>query len=158
MQQSHQIDFNAHLFAGGAAGFTLPDFIERAGTDAEHVVSVSQWAPDVNWPGAQEFANKYQARYGEVPGLHAAETYTALYLAADVLERANSLEKEDIRTALRNTDITESIFGPIKFDQTGQNNHEMVIMQVQNGQFVTVYPAKYAASELIYPVALWSDR
>lgn len=158
MQQSHEIDLNARLFAGGAAGFTLPDFIEQAGSDAEHAVSVSQWATDVNWPGAQEFTRKYQERYGELPGLHAAEAYTALYLAVDVLERANSLDKEKIQAALRDTDIEQTIFGPIKFDQTGQNEHEMVVMQIQNGQFVTVYPPEYAAAEPVYPVPPWSDR
>jgi branched-chain amino acid transport system substrate-binding protein len=158
MQQSHEIDFNPRLFAGYAAGFALPAFIERAGTDAENVVSVSQWTPDVSWPGAQEFAHKYQERYNEVPGLHAAETYAALFLAADVLERASSLDKEKIRAALSATDLDQSIFGPISFDQTGQNTHRMVVTQVQAGQFVTIYPAKYAAAELVYPVSSWSDR
>jgi branched-chain amino acid transport system substrate-binding protein len=83
VQQSHEIDFNPRLFAGGAAGFASPALIKRTGADAEYVVSVSQWTPDVNWPGAQEFARKYQERYDEVPGYHAAETYAALYLAAD---------------------------------------------------------------------------
>lgn len=158
MQQSREIDLNARLFAGGAAGFTLPAFIEQAGLDSEHIVSVSQWATDVNWPGAQEFTQKYQERYGEAPGYHAAETYTALYLAVDALERANSLDKEKIRAALRDTDIEQTIFGSIKFDQTGQNDHEMVVLQIQNGQFVTVYPPEYAAAEPVYPMSPWSDR
>ncbi len=158
MQQSHEIDLNPRLFTGGAAGFATPAFIERAGMGTEYVVSVSQWTPDVNWPGASEFARNYQERYGGAPGYHAAETYAALYLAVDVLERANSLDKNDIRAALRDTDIEQSIFGPIRFDQTGQNDHQMVVMQVQDGQFVTVYPAEYAAAELVYPVPPWSDR
>lgn len=158
MQQAREIDLNPRLFAGGAAGFASQSFIEQAGADAESVVSVSQWTPDVSWPGAQEFARKYEARYGEVPGYHAAETYAVLYLAADVLERANSLDKEELRQALLATDLDQSIFGPIKFDTTGQNEHKMVVMQVQNGRFVTVYPSEYAAAELVYPVPPWSER
>jgi branched-chain amino acid transport system substrate-binding protein len=156
MQQSREIDFNPRLFAGGAAGYASPSFIERAAADAENVVSVSQWTSDVTWAGAGEFARKYEERYGEAAGYHAAETYAALYLAVDVLERAGTLDKEAIQAALRNTNLEGTIFGPISFDEKGQNDHQMVVMQVQNSRFVTVYPDQYAAAEPVYPIPSWS--
>jgi branched-chain amino acid transport system substrate-binding protein len=158
IKQARELNLSPDLFVGGAAGFASQSFIDGAGPDAEYVLSASQWSSDVNWPGAGEFSDSYQDRYGEAPGYHAAAAYAALYLAADVLTRANSLDKGMIQAALLETDLQATIFGPIKFDGTGQNDHQMLMMQIQNGRFVTVYPTEYAAAPSISPMPPWASR
>jgi branched-chain amino acid transport system substrate-binding protein len=47
---------------------------------------------------------------------------------------------------------TESFFGKIKFDATGQNTFKpMSVIQVQNGAAVTVWPKESAEAKMIWP-------
>jgi branched-chain amino acid transport system substrate-binding protein len=156
--QARELNFSPELFVGGAAGFASQGFIDGAGSSAEYILTPSQWSPDVNWPGARDFSRNYEERYGATPGYHAAAAYAALYLAADVLKRANSIDKAKIQSALMTTDLQNSIFGPIKFDSAGQNDHHMLMIQVQNGRFVTVYPTEFAAAPTINPMPPWASR
>jgi branched-chain amino acid transport system substrate-binding protein len=155
---ARELNFSPELLVGGAAGFASQGFIDGAGASAEYILTPSQWSPDVNWPGARDFSLKYEQRYGNPPGYHAAAAYAALHLAADVLKRANSTDKEKIQAALVATDLQASIFGPIKFDSTGQNDHQMLMLQIQDGRFVTVFPTQYAAATTINPMPPWASR
>lgn len=162
MRQSREIDFNPKVYIGAGAGFSTPEFIreEGAGKDAEYTFSATLWTTDVKWKGAAEFARKFQERYGVEPAYHSAETHAALYLVKNVLERAGSLDRQAVRDALAATDMgpDETIFGPIKFDESGQNAHPMLVTQVQNGQYVTVWPREYASAAPILPTPPWSER
>ena len=73
MRQSKELDINPKIFAGGAAGFTMPEFIEGARAAAEYVFSATLWAPDVKYPGAREFYDKYFKKYGVHPEYHSTE-------------------------------------------------------------------------------------
>jgi branched-chain amino acid transport system substrate-binding protein len=157
-EQARGLNFSPELFVGGAAGFASQGFIDGAGANAEFILTPSQWSSDVNWPGAGDFSRRYQELYGTAPGYHAAAAYAAVYVAADVLKRANSVDKEKIQAALLATDLQDTIFGPIKFDSTGQNDHQMLMMQIQKGDFVTVYPTEFAAAPIINPMPPWASR
>jgi hypothetical protein len=52
----------------------------------------------------------------------------------------------------------DSIFGPISFDEKGQNAHPVAITQVLNGKFVTVYPPSAAMRPPVIPTPPWSAR
>lgn len=157
MQQSRAVDLNPRMFTAAGAGFSLPDFPQLAGPAAEYTVSVTQWTPDAHWPGVAEFARRFQEKYGYLPQYHSAEAYTALHVAADALRRAESLQRAPIREALRTTDLT-TVFGRIRFDASGQNRHPMLVTQILDGRFVTIYPPEIAAHPPVYPVPPWSRR
>ncbi len=158
MQQAEEIDLNVEAFAAGGAGFSLPDFPANAGPNAEFTLSVTQWTPDVAWPGSEDFTELFIERYEVEPQYHSAETYAALFVVADAIERAGTADDpEAIRDALRETDM-DTIFGPIRFDETGQNAHPMLVTQVLNGLFVTVWPPDVASIEPVYPAPRWEER
>jgi branched-chain amino acid transport system substrate-binding protein len=159
MQQSKELDLNVEAFAAGGAGFSLPDFPKNLGPNAEFTLSVTQWTPDVTWTGAADFTKAYMAAYGnEVPQYHAAQAYAALFVVADAIQRAGKADDPTaIRDALRQTKI-DTIFGPIAFDKTGQNDHPMLVTQVVQGKFVTVWPTDVATTKPIYPAPKWADR
>ena len=47
---------------------------------------------------------------------------------------------------------TESFFGHLKFNDTGQNVYKpMSVIQVQNGKAVTVWPTDSAEAKMIWP-------
>lgn len=157
MTQSRAVDLNPSMFAAAGAGFSLPDFPQLAGPAAEYTISVTQWTPDAQWSGVADFARRFEEKYGYPPQYHSAEAYTALLLAADALRRAGTPSRLALRDALRATNLT-TIFGDIRFDERGQNHHPMLVTQIIDGQFVTVYPPEVAAQSPVYPVPGWSQR
>lgn len=152
MRQAREIGLAPELFAGGAADFTLPEFIHGAGGAAENLVSATPWAPDAKYPGAQEFYEGYTGEYGRPPDYRAAEGYAAAYVLRDVLERTASLSGPDLRRAFLETDLMTA-FGRINFvnidKMTNQNTLPTLLVQIQNGEPVTVWPREYAASPYV---------
>src|SRR5574340_297488 len=90
MKQAKELRIDAKLYAGGAAGFAIPEFIKGAQDAAEYVVSATLWTPQLNYPGAKEFADKYKTKHGDYPSYHGASAYAAMYVTADALNRAKN--------------------------------------------------------------------
>ncbi|MBE3599270.1 MAG: ABC transporter substrate-binding protein [Limnochordaceae bacterium] len=162
MRQVKEVNLNARMFAGGAAGFALESFVKGAGDAAEWVFSATSWTPQVRYPGAQQLYEKLKAElHGTEPSYHAAEAYMALIVAADAINRAGKLDKTAIRDALRATRLTTAA-GPVEFkDYDGfrnQNPISMVVEQVQDGRFVTVFPEEVAAGKPRFPTPPWAKR
>jgi branched-chain amino acid transport system substrate-binding protein len=161
MQEIKKLGIDAKLYAGGAAGFAIPEFIQGAKEAAEYVVTATLWSPRMAYPGAREFAEKYKRRFGEDPSYHGAEAYSALYVIKDVLERATTWKPEDIRIALEATNLMTA-FGPIKFEDkegyTNQNFMTTLVEQVLKGQFEIIWPKEFASKQYVYPTPKWSER
>jgi len=161
MRQSKELDINPKAFVGGAAGFTLPEFLENAADASEYVMSATLWTPQVKYPGAKEFAENYQKKTGKAPSYHGAEAYATTYVIADVLKRTKSLSPEDLRSALAATDMMTA-FGPVKFvsfDQfTNQNSMDTLVLQVIKKKYETVWPKSAASADFVFPFPRWRDR
>jgi branched-chain amino acid transport system substrate-binding protein len=161
MRQSKELDFNPKLFVGGAAGFTLPEFSANAGEAAEYVYSADLWGPKVPYPGAQEYYDKYKAKFKVTPDYHGAEAYASLYVVADALKRAKEPTSQAVREALVTTDMM-TLFGPVKFKaygkKTQQNELPTYLVQWQKGVLETVWPKSVASKPYVYPVPPWSQR
>lgn len=161
MRQIKELRIDAKLFAGGAAGFALPEFVDNAKEASEYVVTATLWSPQVKYPGAKEFAEKYKKLYVDYPSYHGAEAYSALYIIKDAIERAKSMKPEDIRNAMKATNMTTA-FGPIKFeDKEGyqnQNFMDTLVLQVIKGNHETIWPLKYANQKYMYPIPKWRER
>jgi branched-chain amino acid transport system substrate-binding protein len=161
MRQIRELRIEASLYAGGAAGFAIPEFIQSAKEASEYVVSATLWSPQVAYPGAKEFAEKYKKRFGDYPSYHGAEAYSALYIIKDVLGRAKTWTANDIRDAMKVTNMMTA-FGPIRFEDkegyTNQNFMDTLVLQVINSQFETIWPQKYASKKYVYPIPRWRDR
>ncbi|HOF57604.1 MAG TPA: ABC transporter substrate-binding protein [Syntrophorhabdaceae bacterium] len=161
MRQIKELRIDANLYAGGAAGFAIPEFIQNAKEASDLVVTATLWSPQVAYPGAREYAEKYKKLFKNYPSYHGAEAYSALYLIKDVLERAKSWKSDDIRTAFKATNMMTA-FGPVKFEDkegyTNQNFMDTLVMQVISGKHETIWPAKYASTKYVYPIPKWRDR
>ncbi len=142
------------LLIGGAGGFTSIKFIENTGEGANTVLTATLWSPQVHYPGTKEYYSGYRKKYNSAPDYHGAEAYSALLVAADVLNRAVSFSPEDIRTALDKTDLVTP-FGPVKFKSYGiferQNSLPTMVLQVFKDTFETVWPEDIATSSFIPP-------
>ena len=161
MRQIKELRIDAKLYAGGAAGFAIPEFIQNAKEASELVMTATLWSPQIAYPGAKEFSEKYKRLYKDYPSYHGAEAYSALYIIKDVLTRAKSWKSSDIRAAFKSTNMMTA-FGPIKFEDkagyTNQNFMDTLVMQVIKGKHETIWPQKYASAKYVYPIPKWRER
>jgi len=151
--QSKELGFKPKVFAGAAAGFTLPEFYKLAGDAAENVFSVTLWTPQVPYPGAREYYSNYMKRFGSETEYHGAEAYASIYVVADALKRAKQLTPKDVREALAKTNMMTA-FGPVRFTsydrKTQQNSLPTYLVQWQKGVLETVWPQFVATKAYIY--------
>ena len=75
------------------------------------------------------YAKAFDKAYPHVmPGMMGADTYDAFYIAKDAIERAGTVDKATVRTAIENTNLDQMLIqtktGKIQFS-TGVNYHEI---------------------------------
>ncbi len=161
MRQSKQLNLNPKMFVGGGAGFTLPEFKKNAGKASSLVFSATLWTPSVPYPGAKTYYDNFVAKYNTPTEYHGAEAYSAMYVIADTLKRAKSLNRDDIRDSLAKTNLITA-FGPVKFisygKKTNQNKLPTFLVQWIDGNLETVWPQKVATKAFVYPIPKWSKR
>lgn len=160
MRQSQEVGLDPKYYTSAGTGFAAAEFptAKGAGKNAEFTFSVSQWLADAPWPGSREFDAEYFKRNHSHPAYHAIQAYQSLLTAALAIANAKSLDAAKIRDALKNINLKTSAFGPVKFDANGQNQHPVLITQVQGGKYLVVYPPNVAVTKPIIPAPPWSKR
>ena len=161
MRQAREINLNPKLFWGHAVGFAQQEFQYEAGDAAEYAWSASRWAPSAPYPKAREYYDKFTERYGIYPDYHGAQAYSAMYVIADALLRADALTPESVRNALAKTDMM-TVFGPVKFvsyeKKVQQNQLPTLLVQWINGKLEVVWPQHSATQKYVFPTPKWGDR
>ncbi len=154
VREAKEMGLNPKLFVGVEAGIGSPEFFEKAKDASEGLFFTSLWVPSIPYPGVKDFNERFLHRYGELPGYHGAQAYSAMQLVQDVLQRAEGLDRDQIKAALREADI-ESVYGPIRFvsygKKSGQNRLPAVIAEWLNGRPETVWPREIASSRYVLP-------
>jgi len=124
---------------------------------AEGFVCPTQWdetmkASDPMFGSAADYNKAMQAAYKyQVVPYQTAEATCAVYVWADALKRAQSLDSEKVREAIIKTDL-ETFCGHVKFAPDGSNpGKDTVMRQIQGSKYVVVWPPKVAAASLVYP-------
>lgn len=159
-----QLDANFQILAMDA-GFVDTKFIPNLGKDAEFWLSREVWAKDLasRKPLVKQVNDLYKSKYGTDMNGSSARAFTGVFVIADAINRARSVDAAKIQAALKETDIPgDQLIMPwdgIKFDDRGQNTKGRGIMvQIQNGEYVTVWPFELASKPLIWPIPSWSKR
>lgn len=156
MRQSREIGLSPMAFLGAGAGFANAQFAKETAV-SNGIFSSTQWTAAVSWPGAKEFAKTYQERYGKTASYHAATAYTAMWILAQAASQSNG-DREKTRAAL-DGGSWETLDGTVKFADyegyTNQNKHQMLVEQIQNGKFFTVWPKELATGKAIWPFPGW---
>jgi branched-chain amino acid transport system substrate-binding protein len=166
MRQAKEVGLNPRLFAGGAAGFALPEFITGAGPTSEYVVTATAWVPQLKTLGNSNLHKRLIAQLGGEPTYHAAQGYAAMLVAMDAIKRAgSSSDREALNKALLATDL-RTAYARVKFENyegyKNQNRVSMVAEQVQKvGDklvFVPIYPKGSFTGKLLFPTPVWENR
>lgn len=125
-------------------------FIQQVGKNSENIVSAVSWSPDVKYEGTPELYARLKAKTGAEPSFYEAEGYLALVIAADALRRADSVDREKVRDALKATKMKTPVTDVVFLDYDGfkgQNPIRSAIIQIQDGKHVTVSPADIASQK-----------
>jgi branched-chain amino acid transport system substrate-binding protein len=161
VKQMAELNIRPRLLAGSAGTFAMPAFIQRVGMLSDNVVSAALWVPNVKYAGAEKFASKYKGKYGTEPDYHGAQAYAAVYVCRDILERTKSLEAKSLLVAFRGTNMM-TVLGPVKFvsyeKYRNQNMLPTLVVQIQKGKPVTIWPPGAATAGFINPAGAWYQR
>jgi branched-chain amino acid transport system substrate-binding protein len=155
MIQARQLKLTPKMFFGGAAGFTMPEFVQYAGIASEKIMTANLWHQALPLPGAMAYYEKYRAKYKRDPDYHGAEAYSAAYVIKDVLQRTRSFRSDDIKQALKETNL-RTVFGPVKFisydNKINQNKLTSYVVQWQYSRLKLVWPENLANAKYVFPV------
>lgn len=160
-RNAEEVGLNVKVVYGIAQGtYDQPQFVADAG-DLAQCFYDSNYHWDASDPAAQQVRDKFLAEYGEEMRTSAILAYQAMYIIADAIERAGSADPAAIRDALAETNYADHILpylGAISFDDTGETtNASPVVMQVQDGAVVQVWPPDLAESEPLFPCVSWNE-
>jgi branched-chain amino acid transport system substrate-binding protein len=149
---------------GSGGGHADPSFLTAAGKNAKYLFDIVEWETDVNKPGAKEINAKFKSKYGYNLAGESVDAYVAMYVMADALERAKSLDPKAILDALAKTKLTKGPamivgYDAIEFDATGQNKYAALVMVQINDigkgmERISVWPkgARRAGYKPVFPI------
>jgi len=150
----------------GPFGIAYESFIDALGNDADYLYSTCAWHPGITVPGTEEasasFVHNFRKMFTQYPNTTNMHGYTSakVLIAAmqNVLDTGQTLNGENIRNALTQLDVVLPM-EHLQFDTAGDPiNYRHVVVQIQKGKFVVVYPPDRSAGQSIYPMPLWDQR
>ncbi|MFC1580969.1 ABC transporter substrate-binding protein, partial [Thermodesulfobacteriota bacterium] len=154
MSQTQEVGLNPKLILGTPPGCTSETFQEAAADTSEYIYSQVLWSPNLPYPGAQEYHEKYLIKYGTPPDYHGAQAYAATQVMAHALKRAKDHSPDGIRKALADTRMM-TVLGLVRFRSYGkkrnQNRLPTYLAQWIGGRLEIVWPLKAATETYVYP-------
>ncbi len=85
-------------------------------------------------PAVQSYAKKYEDVTGEKPNQFGANAYDAVYVVKAALEKASSIESEDIIAVMQDIQV-EGITGNISFNENGEPNKDVKLIKIVDGEY-----------------------
>jgi branched-chain amino acid transport system substrate-binding protein len=110
-----------------------PEFYTALGEWGDYQLLESKFAsyagPPFYLPMMNDYVADYSEKYGQVPGMMGADTYDAFYIAKDAIERAGTLEKSAVRSAIESCNLNQMLLitesGKIEFSTDEDSYHEI---------------------------------
>ncbi|HDG97396.1 MAG TPA: amino acid ABC transporter substrate-binding protein [Desulfobacterales bacterium] len=158
------------LLVGFVPPMASPAAVETVGPGVEYHIAIEfpigASLPLKKWPKSGEFLSKFKKKYGALPEAAAVNSsaYDAVFILANAIEKAGSVDPDALVKALEQTDYTGAS-GRIRFNAQhiaifGQENPNKtgmcVIFQWQKGKDgklrrVPVYPSSLAEGKILLP-------
>lgn len=136
VKQSREMNV-ASIFLSGD-GLTQ-DLYKYAGTAATGTYFLKHWHPEDLDPKSRQFVQAYENEYSKMPDAVTALSYDAVMLLADAVKLANSIDPQDIRAALAETQGFKGVSGEITFDKNRNPvNKSAVIVKFEKDAWVYV--------------------
>ncbi len=108
--------------------------IETAGAAAEGVVTFSTWISSAKTPGNQAFVENYRAKHGVEPNRFLAQAYASVYILAEAIRSAGSVDSGAIRDAMADIRNLDTVLGEFSIDANGRGVYDPILLIVNNGE------------------------
>jgi branched-chain amino acid transport system substrate-binding protein len=165
MKQCKELDVNPKMYIF-AVGVMVPGFVKELGASAEYAFEGEWWLPGMKLTDeifgttadyVKECKDKFGADYS--PDYHVSSATAAGELLQLAIKKADSIETDKVRDALAGLDVQLATWPAIAFNEKGQDIKTIhPVVQVQNGQFVLVYPEDSQEKAPLYPAPEWGKR
>ncbi len=159
--------FRPGITVGKATGYIDPTFIPNVGGLSNGITTALEWAPDMTNGASTNKA--FKEKFGIDMNGHSANSYTATWLMKTAIEQAGSTDRLKIRQTLADIKITKTFpngpdiilpYDEIEFIDIDINgvkhtnlnyNAVTAVAQIQNGQYVTIWPFDKTEAKVMYP-------
>ncbi|HUV78146.1 MAG TPA: ABC transporter substrate-binding protein [Desulfobacterales bacterium] len=161
--KENRVSLKAYI---GPFGIAYENFMRTMGEDANYLYSTCAWNPGITEPGSEatskSFVKKFRQMFKRQPNttnMHGYTSAKALIAAMQaVVSNGQTLTGDNIRLALTRLDL-EMPMEHLVFDQNGDPLHyRHVVVQVQKGRLVVVYPPDRASGQPVFPMPSWEQR
>ena len=154
-------DGSGGLLVGFCTGYQDPIIAKQLGSDGDFFMGGNAYSP--------ELAAKYMRDVAPVEAIYKAKTTVvfdgdaiqeaiALNVLAQAIEKAGSLDTQKVVKILHTEtfDSPLSLSGKVAFGEDGQNKlAKSVLTQLNNLNYVPVFPASYAEGKPVFPMPAW---
>lgn len=142
-RQIKELNIQAQLY--GFGGLSSFDYNGVAGGSNEGLIATSYFESQSPNQLAQNFVKAYKEKYGVDPDMFAAACYEAVYIAKNSIEKMNEQKdiagfRTELQKALAATKDLAGVQGPTTFDNKGQADKQVMIIQWNNGQKKILFP------------------
>jgi branched-chain amino acid transport system substrate-binding protein len=132
-RQVARMALDVQLMGGG--GLTNSKYVELGGEATNGTIMCQSYHPSSSERHIAEFTRNFQKMHGYLPEPNSAQSYDAIMIAAQALEKAGVEDKAKIRDAIAATKDFQGVTGTITFDETGDSPRQMKIIQIRNLQY-----------------------
>jgi branched-chain amino acid transport system substrate-binding protein len=158
-----QQHYNPKAFIATAGPDQGAQFIKAVGKGNENGIYVPNgWYGGFKKADSQQMVKEYIAKYGgDASAVNAdvAEAYAVGQVMAQAVEATHGFNQQKIINYLKSGATLNSVQGPVKFDNLGENTAEKTLtFQWQNGNLVQAIPTTTSGSTPpVYPKPGWAQ-
>ena len=134
LKQFKELGYKKDIF--GADVWSSPELLSSAGNAAEgaYLIKPAEYKNEK----FEEFKEKYNTKYNEIPDVYAAYSYDVVYIIANALKNTNKTG-EEIKDFFLNMPGYEGTTGITKFDNLGDcNSKPFARLQIIDSEFIEV--------------------
>jgi branched-chain amino acid transport system substrate-binding protein len=91
-------------------------------------------------PAVQDFVTAFEDAYDEKPGFIEAVVYDSAMMVFSVLVKPDIQFKSELRNELLNLNDFSGVTGPTRFDQNGEAQRQLHLLQIKGKKFVELIP------------------
>jgi len=130
--QSKELGLNTQFIATSA--IENPKLLEIARNAAEGLIYTKTYI-DFQDPDYVIFVEEFKNKFGEEPGIAAAQCYDAINIIANAIEKAG-YDREKIKNELYKIKEFPGVTGKTSFEKNGDVIKDIAIYTIRNGEFI----------------------
>jgi branched-chain amino acid transport system substrate-binding protein len=152
------------IFINYRGGYQSAAVNEELGVDGNFFMGAMDRPPEISEAfSAAVFPERvaYRGGMGYPLDTESIQEAACLSVLAQAIEIAGTVDREKVASALRAGTFSSplSLGGEVAFSPGGQNNRaSVVITQMEDGKYRTVFPGNYADSDAVMPFPAWHGR